>query len=273
VRWLIPVRALPLIALYDCTLTAFTRSINIWNVENVLEDGESSKFPNCNREPLCSNAICDTSLSAKERAEGLISLWTIDEKLANMIDEAAGAPRLGINRYNWWSEGLHGLADRGVEFDAPGSGEWDAATSFPQPILFAAAFDDDLVTRIGDVIGTETRAFNADGRVGLNLYVSKRPIFTPVALLRVQEYELTLRHRLPISIISKTLAGAAAKRPPVKIPSTPRATRALSLPVSSARSMGTRESWSPASITRATTLRTLAQWTDTTLMLGSVRRI
>jgi beta-D-xylosidase 4 len=144
--------------------------INIWNVENVLEDGESSKFPNCNREPLCSNAICDTSLSAKERAEGLISLWTIDEKLANMIDEAAGAPRLGINRYNWWSEGLHGLADRGVEFDAPGSGEWDAATSFPQPILFAAAFDDDLVTRIGDIIGTETRAFNADGRVGLNLY-------------------------------------------------------------------------------------------------------
>ena len=90
-----------------------------------------------------------------------------------------GAPRLGINPYNWWAEGLHGLANRGVAFEAPGSGEWDSATSFPQPILFAAAFDDDLVTKIGDVISTETRAFNADGRVGLNLYVSRLyPLFS-----------------------------------------------------------------------------------------------
>lgn len=144
--------------------------VNIWNVDNALDEGESFKFPNCNREPLCSNAVCDASLSFKERAKGLVSLWTVEEKLNNLVDKAAGVPRLGIKPYDWWAEGLHGLANQGVNFEAHGSGEWDVATSFPQPILTAAAFDDELVTSIGDVISTETRAFNADGRVGFNLY-------------------------------------------------------------------------------------------------------
>lgn len=150
--------------------------INVWNVKNPLEGDPISHFPSCKREPLCSNPICDTSLTAKERATGLISLFNITEKLGNMVDAAAGAPRLGINPYNWWAEGLHGLADRGVNFNSPGSGEWDCATSFPQPILSAAAFDDEMITKIGDTIATETRAYNADGRVGLNLYVGRSPV-------------------------------------------------------------------------------------------------
>uniref|UniRef100_A0A8H7N899 xylan 1,4-beta-xylosidase n=1 Tax=Bionectria ochroleuca TaxID=29856 RepID=A0A8H7N899_BIOOC len=148
-----------------------TYFVSIWNVENPLEPGEYPiHFPDCNREPLCSNAVCDPSLSPKERATALLSLWTVEEKITNLVEDASGVPRLGIKPYQWWAEGLHGLASRGVTFDSPSSGEWYCATSFPQPILVGAAFDDELVTAMADVIGTETRAYNADGRVGLDLY-------------------------------------------------------------------------------------------------------
>ncbi|VUC25017.1 unnamed protein product [Clonostachys rosea] len=148
-----------------------TYFISIWNIENPLESGEYPiHFPDCNREPLCSNAVCDPSLSPKERATALLSLWTVEEKITNLVEDAAGVPRLGIKPYQWWAEGLHGLASHGVTFDSRSSGEWYCATSFPQPILVGAAFDDELVTAMADVIGTETRAYNADGRVGLDLY-------------------------------------------------------------------------------------------------------
>lgn len=142
-------------------------SINVWSISN-----PQSRFPDCTKDPLCSNDICDTSLSPKERATALLTLWTAEEKLTNLVERAAGVPRIGISPYNWWIEGLHGLAYTGVDFNSPGAGEWDVATSFPQPISFASAFDDDLVTKIADVISTETRAFSANGRTGLNLYVS-----------------------------------------------------------------------------------------------------
>jgi len=46
-----------------------------------------------------------------------------------------------------------------------------SATSFPAPITIGAAFDDEMVKSIAEVIGTETRAFNNDERVGLDLWV------------------------------------------------------------------------------------------------------
>ncbi|VUC31116.1 unnamed protein product [Clonostachys rosea] len=146
-------------------------SISIWNVANPRDaEKQSVHFPDCTSDPLCSTDVCDTSLSAKERAVALVSLWTAEEKIGNLVEKALGVPRLGIKPYNWWSEGLHGLATSGVDYNSPGSGEWDVATSFPQPILIGAAFDDDLVTEIADVISTETRAYSAAGRVGLDLY-------------------------------------------------------------------------------------------------------
>ncbi|CAH0041943.1 unnamed protein product [Clonostachys rhizophaga] len=177
-------------------------SVSIWNVENPLEPGEYPiHFPDCNREPLCSNAVCDSSLSPKERATALLSLWTIEEKITNLVEDASGVPRLGIKPYQWWAEGLHGLASRGVTVDSPSSGEWYCAASFPQPILVGAAFDDELVTAMADVIGTETRAYNADGRVGLDLYTPninsfKDPCWGPGLERKVGGYKVitTCKH-------------------------------------------------------------------------------
>lgn len=147
-------------------------SINLYEIENPLSDGDGKpKFADCSRDPLCSNDVCNEDLPNKDRADALIAALKIEEKLNNLANDAPGVPRLGIKPYNWWTEALHGLASSpGTSFAS--NGEFSFATSFPQPILTSAAFDDDLVRAIGDIIGTEVRAFNNAGRTGLNVFVS-----------------------------------------------------------------------------------------------------
>jgi beta-D-xylosidase 4 len=123
-------------------------------------------FPDCSRGPLANNSICDTSLDPLARATALISLLTIEEKMNNTGSTAPGVPRIGLPAYTWWNEGLHGVAySPGVDF--ANSGNFSYATSFPQPILMGAAFDDELIEAVATVVSTEARAFNNDGRAGL----------------------------------------------------------------------------------------------------------
>jgi beta-D-xylosidase 4 len=118
--------------------------------------------PDCTKEPLRSNGICDTSASPAERAAALVAALTPREKVNNLVSNATGAPRIGLPRYNWWNEALHGVAG------APGNDyndepPYDSATSFPMPLLMGSTFDDDLIHDIGEVIGTEARAWNNGG--------------------------------------------------------------------------------------------------------------
>lgn len=86
------------------------------------------------------------ALSFEERAKNLISLLTLDEKLALMCDQSDAIPRLGIRKFNWWSEALHGYANN------------DNVTVFPQPIGMAAAFNDKMIFDIFDAVSDEARA-------------------------------------------------------------------------------------------------------------------
>ena len=88
----------------------------------------------------------DLSLSFDARAKDLVSRMTLEEKVPQLINDAPAIPRLGVREYNWWNEGLHGVAALGD------------ATVFPQAIGMAAAWDDPLMHKIGDVISTEFRA-------------------------------------------------------------------------------------------------------------------
>jgi len=134
-------------------------------------------FPDCSTDPLCSNDVCNPALSPKQRAAALVTLFTSTEKVQNLLNGAPGVPRIGLGAYQWWQEGLHGIASSpGVQF-ASGNSSFSSATSFPAPITIGAAFDDDMVKSIAEVISTETRAFNNDGRVGLDLWVT-----TPTSL-------------------------------------------------------------------------------------------
>lgn len=69
-----------------------------------------------------------------------------------------------------WSEALHGVAGSpGVSFAGAGE-DYSYATSFPQPILMGAAFDDQLIFDVATVVSTEARAFNNGNRSGLNYW-------------------------------------------------------------------------------------------------------
>ncbi|KAK2012165.1 glycosyl hydrolase family 3 N terminal domain-containing protein [Colletotrichum eremochloae] len=138
-------------------------------VEHAANNNVGNSFPDCSRDPLCSNNVCDETLPPRERAAALVAELTIWEKLDNLVNEAPGVPRLAIPPYEWWSEGLHGVASSpGTKF-AKG-GNFSYATSFPQPIVLGSAFDDELVRAVGEVVSKEARAFSNHGRSGLDLY-------------------------------------------------------------------------------------------------------
>jgi beta-D-xylosidase 4 len=103
------------------------------------------------------------------RAKALISVLTTAEKLNLTGNSSPGVPRLGLPKYQWWNEALHGVAQSpGVSF--LNSGDFSYATSFPQPIIMGATFDDPLITAVGEVVSTEARAFNNYGRAGLDFW-------------------------------------------------------------------------------------------------------
>ena len=88
----------------------------------------------------------NAALPTAQRVDDLVGRMTLDEKISQMMDQAPAIPRLGIPEYNWWNEGLHGVARSGY------------ATMFPQAIGMAATWDRDLIGQEAGVISTEARA-------------------------------------------------------------------------------------------------------------------
>jgi beta-glucosidase len=80
------------------------------------------------------------------QARALVAQMTLAEKASQLQHESPAIARLRIPAYNWWSEGLHGVARA------------DVATVFPQAIGLAATWDTPLVQRVGEVTSTEFRA-------------------------------------------------------------------------------------------------------------------
>ncbi|MBK6389274.1 MAG: glycoside hydrolase family 3 C-terminal domain-containing protein [Saprospiraceae bacterium] len=88
----------------------------------------------------------DTGMPIDQRVDDLVSRLTLDQKIEQLMNQAPGIDSLGIPQYNWWSEGLHGIARAGL------------ATVFPQAIGMAATWDDALIYEVANVISDETRA-------------------------------------------------------------------------------------------------------------------
>ncbi|HEY1646971.1 MAG TPA: glycoside hydrolase family 3 C-terminal domain-containing protein [Terracidiphilus sp.] len=86
------------------------------------------------------------ALPIPQRVDDLVSRLTLEEKVSQVIDQAPAIARLDIPAYNWWNEGLHGIARSGY------------ATMFPQAIGNAATWDAPLLHSIGQVVSTEARA-------------------------------------------------------------------------------------------------------------------
>ncbi|GGG69487.1 glycoside hydrolase family 3 [Edaphobacter dinghuensis] len=92
----------------------------------------------------------DSSQPVSRRVDDLISKMTLEEKVSQMQNHAAAIPRLHVPEYDWWSEGLHGIARSGY------------ATVFPQAIGLAATWDTPLMHEVATTISTEARAKNAE---------------------------------------------------------------------------------------------------------------
>ena len=88
----------------------------------------------------------DNAKPAGERAADLVSRMTLEEKASQLLNDAPAIPRLQIREYNWWNEGLHGVAAAGH------------ATVFPQAIGMAATFDTPQIGAVADLIGVRNGA-------------------------------------------------------------------------------------------------------------------
>ena len=88
----------------------------------------------------------DLDKSFEARAADLVSRMTLEEKVAQLQNEAPAIPRLDVPKYEWWNEALHGVARAG------------SATVFPQAIGLAATFDTRLMREVATVISDEGRA-------------------------------------------------------------------------------------------------------------------
>jgi len=121
--------------------------------------------------------------AAADPVPAAVARLPLPDKARQMENEAPASPAAGLPAYDWWSEGLHGLARAGH------------ATVFPQAIGMAATWDPALVGRIGEVVSTEARArfnahaVNADRRIyeGLTIWSPNINIFRDPRWGRGQE--------------------------------------------------------------------------------------
>ena len=128
-------------------LSAVILSILSFSAETLAQATDTSAPAQASTAADLANApFRNPALPIDQRVNDLVGRMTLEEKVSQMVHTAAAIPRLGIPEYNWWSEGLHGVAREGY------------ATVFPQAIGLAATFDPDLLHREADVIATEFRA-------------------------------------------------------------------------------------------------------------------
>ena len=91
-------------------------------------------------------AFQNAAVPIEKRVADLINQLTPEEKINLLLYNSPGVSRLGIPKYNWWNEALHGVARAG------------RATVFPQAIGMAATFNDSLIYKVADAISDEARA-------------------------------------------------------------------------------------------------------------------
>lgn len=87
----------------------------------------------------------NAALTPQERAEALADSLTVQQQAEQLKFDAPEIPGI-LPAYNWWNEGLHGVARAGT------------ATMFPQAIGMAAMFDRERMRHAAGITAEEARA-------------------------------------------------------------------------------------------------------------------
>ncbi len=95
---------------------------------------------------------------AAQRAASLIKRMSLEEVTQQVVHNAPALPKIGLARYNYWSESLHG-----VNVDGP-------ITSFPQPIAMGCSWNPELVHQVYTAVSDEARAFHNKTGYGLTFF-------------------------------------------------------------------------------------------------------
>jgi len=104
----------------------------------------------------------DPNLPLEQRVENLVSLLTLDEKIAMLAQRQPAIERLNIKAFTNFTEGLHGLGWAG--------GGGITSTQFPQSVGLGETWDPELLRQVGAVEGYEARVYFVKlngARVGL----------------------------------------------------------------------------------------------------------
>lgn len=92
----------------------------------------------------------DTALPLKKRIKNLVSQLTLEEKIGLIPTRQAEIPRLNIKAYSYGTEIARGYVGRD---------DSEISTVFPQPIGLASMFDTELMEKLGEIAGNETRYY------------------------------------------------------------------------------------------------------------------
>ncbi|CAO2823235.1 unnamed protein product [Amaranthus hypochondriacus] len=174
----------PLLPSFPCFTTFIYITLHFISINGQSSGPVFACDPTSNAS-LSTLGFCDTSKGVDERVADLVGRLTLQEKIGYLISGSASVSRLGIPKYEWWSEALHG-----VSYVGPGtrfSNLVPGATSFPQVITTAASFNTSLFQAIGKVVSNEARAMYNVGLAGLTYWSPNVNIFRDPRWGRGQE--------------------------------------------------------------------------------------
>ena len=104
---------------------------------------------------LVSLPFCDSALGGRARAKDLVARMTLQKKLSQLLHSNGSAiTRLGVEQYNYHSEGLHGIRSGCKDILGVNT------TLFPQVTGMAATGNMPLVLAMASTMGDEARALN-----------------------------------------------------------------------------------------------------------------
>jgi beta-glucosidase len=128
--------------------TASGASVLAFNASELAEPFSAAavRIPEINEPPIWR----DPAQLLRKRAEDLIRRMSLEEKIAQLRNDAPAIARLGVPAYNYWNEALHGVANNGI------------ATVFPEPVGMASTWNPPLMRQEGTVVGIEGRAKHND---------------------------------------------------------------------------------------------------------------